>query len=253
MNAEQTPPRVVVARSKEGNNELIGKLDKLGIHAVGVETIAFREPADWTEVDEAVKGIDEYDWVAFTSPRAVGAFLSRLSNLGLAIAHPRPRIAAVGSKTATELEKAGLTVDFVPKRFLTSELAKGLPAAPGSHVLLLRADIGDKALSAVMEKRGIKVTDLAIYQTVSVVGTVDPWKLKGAALVVFASPSEVRGFKGRVPQEFFASMSEEATAVCIGPVTAKEAKAVGFRAVETSSEHTVDALGEKVEEVVRRA
>ncbi len=250
MTALETNGEVVVARSKEGNRELVEKLGALGIEAVGVETISFLEPADWAAVDKILRGIDRYDWVAFTSPRAVNAFLERLSSLGLALDPHRPRIAAVGSKTAGALVKGGLTVDFVPKKYLTSELALGLPTTSGKRVLLLRADIGDRALLIVLGRRGFEVTDAAVYRTRTVAGVADSEQLGRARVVIFASPSEVRGFKSRVAPELFGLVAGKAMAVCIGPVTASEARAAGFRTVEMPSEHTLDALVEKVEEVV---
>ncbi len=248
MTAMGTRKRVVIARSKEGNQELAGRLVELGIDAFGVETIVFEEPSDWSEVDDAIRSTDRYDWVAFTSPRAVGHFLARLSNLGFDARSHFPHLAAVGSKTASGLEKAGFRVDFVPERYLTSALAEGLPSGFGKRVLLLRADIGDRALSVALVRRGFEVTDLAIYYTRIVPGNVDPRELGDPTLVVFASPSEVRGFKSRVRPELFRGIAEKAIAVCIGPVTAKEAKAAGFRAVDTPSQHTLDALLEKVRE-----
>ncbi len=250
MNRRESGAHVVVARSKEGNDELIRKLSGLGVEAYGMETIGFEEPSDWSAVDHAVAGIQNYDWLVFTSPRGVGAFLARLSILGISRRLGPPRLAAVGARTAHALEEAGFAVDFVPKDYLTSELAQGIPSDKGKRVLILRADIGDEAFPSSLRRRGFDVTDLAVYRTVTVAGRGDAERIAGARFVVFASPSEVRGFKSRVPGGLFHAISSGAKAVCIGPVTAEEARAAGFRSVITTSEHTVDALAERVREAV---
>lgn len=252
MRAEEVRASVILARSSEGNLELQRGLGSLGISTESVETIRFEEPATWQGVDGAIAEMSSYDWVAFTSPRAVGAFVLRLG--------PRfqrdaagPRIAAVGPKTADALKSAGLEVDFVPAEFLTSELGAGLPAEFGRRVLLLRADIGDDALVEQLERRGFVVKSLAVYRTVAVKGTIDATILERASVVAFASPSEVRGFKARVPSLRFAEILSQATAACIGPVTADAALEAGFRSVKFPDEHTVEGLIRTVQEIISDA
>jgi uroporphyrinogen III methyltransferase / synthase len=248
--APRTSAQVVVARTEEGNKELLERLVDLGIDAMEIETIAFQDPSDWTEVDRAIWSIGDYDWVVFTSPRAVRAYLLRTHHFGHRIRRPSPRFAAVGPKTASILEQAGLVVDFVPQKFLTAALARGLPSEFGKRVVLFRADIATKELPDVLVRRGFEVTDLAIYSTRMVPGAVNPRRLSGARLVVFASPSEVRGFKSKVPPKIFVQLTQRALALCIGPVTADEARVAGFRKVASPSEHTLDALVRKVREAV---
>ncbi len=120
-------------------------------------------------------------------------------------------------------------------------------------MLLLRADIGEASLVATLRRRGFEVTDLAIYRTIEVPGLADPDSLEGAGLVVFASPSEVRGFRGRLRKAEFDKLATGATAACIGPVTAEAARASGFRSVCYPEEHTIGGLVEKVRELIGHA
>ncbi len=241
--------KIVVARSREGNAEVQSRLSKLGIASVGVETIVFGEPTDRTAVDDAIKEMHDYDWVVFTSPRGVAAFAKRSKELAVKVNPTKPRMAAIGSKTADALAANGLRADFVPDVFLASALAEGIPSEFGKRVLLLRADIGEESLASDLEGRGFEVTDIAIYRTRHAPGVEKPGHLSNARIVIFASPSEVRGFKDRVDQEAFAAVASKSTAVCIGPVTAEAARAEGFRNVVSSEVHTVDGLVEKVREV----
>lgn len=251
MRSQELAQKVVVARSKDGNHEFQRRLAELGIQSVAVETIRFEEPYDWSPVDGAIEGIEGFDWVLFTSPRGASAFGSRVRKLGKAVAGPR--MAAVGASTSLALEEQGFRADFVPRDYLTADLGEGLPSGQGKRVLLLRADIGERGLVLSLRRRGFEVKDIAIYSTRRVSGRVDVGPLKDAGLVVFASPSEVKAFRERLGPGDFKSISRQATAACIGPVTAAAAKAAGFKTFAVPEDHTVDALVETVREVLRRA
>jgi uroporphyrinogen-III synthase len=246
-------PRVVVARSKEGNEELKAKLLELDIEPLAVDTIEFLPPDDWAPVDRALRRLGRFDWVAFTSPRAVDLFVDRLSSLGIQEELAEPKFAAVGASTAAHLQRAGRRAEFVPGEYLTSALGEGLPRGRGKRVLLLRTDIAGREIVTRLRRRGFQVTDLVVYRTRSVRNGFDSLDLEGADLLVFASPSEVRGFVDRIDQKAFDKIREKGTAACIGPVTARAAVQAGFKAVITPREHTVEALVEEVRRFTARA
>ncbi|MDE1853821.1 MAG: uroporphyrinogen-III synthase [Thaumarchaeota archaeon] len=251
MRSQELIQKVIVARSREGNSEFQRRLAELGIPSVGVETIRFEEPEDWFLVDEAINGVEAFDWVLFTSPRGVAAFGSRVRRLGKDVAGPR--MAAVGASTAAALEGLGFKVEFVPRDYLTAALGEGLPSEQGRKVLLLRADIGEKELVLSLRRRGFEVKDVAVYRTRKAPGRVDVELLKDAGLVIYASPSEVKAFRDRLAPGDFKRISRQATAACIGPVTAGAARSAGFRTVVVPEVHTVDALVETVRELLNHA
>ncbi len=253
MMVQTRAKEIVLARSSAGNRELQARLSGLGIEAQCVESIRFADPADWGEVDAALRNAHGFDWVVFTSPRGASSFLKRLRRLGVSAKAPGPKLAAIGPSTANVLRDSAMKVDFVPGRYLTSALAEELPEGLGRRVLLLRADIGEASLVTVLRRRGFEVTDLAIYRTISVPESADPTLLAGARLVVFASPSEVRGFRGRMGKVTFDQLATRATAACIGPVTAEAARAAGFRSTCYPEVHTIEGLVGKVREMVSNA
>jgi uroporphyrinogen-III synthase len=242
---------VLVARSKEGNEEMLAKLSRLGIRCAAVETIAMEEEGS-AVVERAVAGIGGYDWVAFTSPRAVAVFRKAIEALSLDPTGLKPKFAAVGASTAAALKSAGVAVSFVPEEYLTSALGRGLPLQGGRRVLLLRADIGDRELVSTLEARGFEVNDVTVYRTKYVGGPLDIGMFSKASVVVFASPSEVEGLRRRAGGGF-SEFAARARAICIGPVTAKAARAAGFSKVDFAGEHTADALASKVEEALVHA
>ncbi len=250
MKPERTGAGVIIARSAEGNLDLQGRLTGFGVAAMPVQTIRFAEPATWNELDESIGHIDTYDWLVFTSPRAAAAFAERMKRLGKKAGRRRSQIAAVGSSTAAALRECGFNVGFVPKEYLTSSLGNELPTGQGKRVLLLRADIGDESLVETLNRRGFEVTNVPAYRTEVVPGLIQPEEISDARLVAFASPSEVRGFRARVPAGTFDGVAHRARAVCIGPVTAEAARSAGFRSVVTCEEHTIGALAETIRRLV---
>jgi uroporphyrinogen-III synthase len=239
---------VAIARSKEGNEELRVELSKRGIEAAAVDTIEFVDPDDWTEVDDALGRISTFDWVAFTSPRGVHAFGRRMEALKMKGVGLGTRFAAVGPKTASALAGLGIEAAYVPAEFLTSALGRGLPASPGSRILLLRADRGDKELVRALVGRGFEVEDVVAYRTAFVSAPIEGVDVKSTKVVAFASPSEVEGFKRRVGEAEFRDFAARATAACIGPVTARAAEAAGFGHVVSAARHTVEGLVETIGE-----
>lgn len=248
MTLQDQPRGVVLARSKEGNDELRSMLGAMGIPTSAVETIRFEDPSDSSLVEEAVAGVSGYDWAVFTSPRAAALFVKRAGGRA-GEREGWPKVAAVGPKTRAVLESAGIRVDFVPGRYLTSALGEGLPKGAGRKVLLFRSDIGQKSLVRLLEKRGFEVVDIAAYRTRPIEGEVAQEETAGARLVVFASPSEVNGLQTRLGPVRFGGVASRATAVCIGPVTAEAAITAGFKSVAFPAEHTVEALATKVKEL----
>jgi uroporphyrinogen-III synthase len=247
------PYEVVIARTKEGNEKLRARLEVRGVGAFSVETIALEDPEDWTPVDDAIKRIPTFDWVAFTSPRGVSVFAHRLRRLSLDPRGMGTRFAAVGTKTESALKKLGIVVDYVPSEFLTAALAEGLPRTHGLRVLLLRADLGGKEIVEILEKRGFEVSEVAAYHTRFVRGAVEAKPLKNAKAIVFASPSEVTGFRRRLGEAQFLELATRTIAICIGPVTSRAAKDAGFKSVVFASEHTLEGLVEKVGEMIVHA
>jgi uroporphyrinogen-III synthase len=153
------------------------------------------------------------------------------------------KIACVGARTAAAASEAGWEVDFVPSRALTKALADELPG--GGRVLVLRSDIADPALPQILRARGFEVDDLIAYTTV--VKERQPMeKVDEADLIIFGSPSSVQGLCSLLPGPVMSRAVAKRVA-CIGPVTARAARAHGFkRIVQPTDAYTFDALLEEV-------
>ena len=243
--------RVIVARSSEGNAELSSRLKRLGMVPIPIDTVEFLEPPDWSRVDRELSRVGQFDWVVLTSPRGASLFARRMKELGLG---PRghPRIAGVGEATADRLAEEGFNVGFVPSEYTTSALGRQLPLRLGSRVLLLRADIAGEEIVAILEGRGFKVTSVPIYRTKFVGRRYNGKRAGNARAVILGSPSEVEGLEKRLAPTLSKRLKSEALAMCIGPVTARSAREVGYERVLVPKLHTFDALLMEVSRSVAR-
>jgi uroporphyrinogen-III synthase len=245
--------KVVITRSRKGNAGLAKSLKALGFEPIEMDTIEFLPPEDWSRVDPSLKDLGRFDWVLFTSATGAEFFAERMRALGLPLSwRGRPAVAAVGEKTSAALQREGIAVDFVPEEYLTKAMAEELATGRGRVVLMLRADISDPEAVAALEGKGFQVTDLAVYRTspIKEEGASAEPALKDADAVVFASPSAVEVFVGRLDAAGLAALAGRALAVCIGPVTAAAARQRGFGRIITPKTHTLESL---VEELCRAA
>ena len=235
-------PKIVVARSAEGNSELSVRIRSLGMIPVPVDTVEFSEPSDWSKVDRALTDIGKFDWIALTSPRGASLFARRMKKVGIRPAERLPRMAAVGEATADRVREEGFAVGFVPSEFTTVELGRQLPTKFGRRVLLLRAEKAGQEVVNTLERRGFSVTSVPIYRTRFMGRRYRGTRIADAKAVLLGSPSEVEGLARRLTPAALGRLKSKAVAICIGPVTARSAREEGFKHVAASKVHTFDAL-----------
>ncbi|MEX0832514.1 MAG: uroporphyrinogen-III synthase [Actinomycetota bacterium] len=231
---------ILVTRPQREAGSLAERLREEGAEPIEAPTIEILPPRDAGPVDRALREVarGEFEWVVFTSPRAVEAVVARLVVLGLETAIPA-KVAAVGEKTADTLRDLDIQVDLVPKVYTTETLAEAFPAGSG-RVLLPRADIAPDGLEEGLSARGWTPVRVDAYETRF------PSELPPEALhaiendrldaIAFTSASTVEGF-ARV-----AGAPSGAKVICIGPVTAEAARRAGLEVDRVASPHTVEGL-----------
>ena len=233
--------RIIVTRSKEGNRELGESLREAGFEAISVDTLSFFPPSNWSEVDGRLRSLHQFDWLIFTSGVGATFFIRRMNKLLLETRwRGKPSVAAVGPGTREILERAGIKVQFIPSEYLTMKLAFELPLDRGKKVLLFRADIAEGDLLRTLQRRGFLVEERAIYRTRFILGEYEA-DLGSADAIIFASPSAIEGFCNRITPQTVGSLIAKPV-LCIGPITARAAKARGFKRIITPNVHTFDSL-----------
>jgi uroporphyrinogen III methyltransferase/synthase len=230
--------RVLVTRTREQSSELVAVLRELGAEAIEAPSIRVLPPRSWRGLDRAVARLSSYDWVVFTSANGVRFFSSRIRD---ARAMGAAKVAAVGTGTAAALERIGVRADLVPPTFTTQAVGRAFPRGAG-RVLVARADRAEPDLELALRAKGWRVERVTAYRIVSAAG-LDPRVRRMVVggeidVLTFASAATVRAFV-RMLRGKPARVSK---VVCIGPATAKAARAAGLRVDAVAREHTIPGL-----------
>jgi len=236
--------RIAVTRPRPQGDALCGRLRALGAMPVHVATIEIAEPLELAPMDDALRSLDRYDWVVFTSANGVRSAVRRMELLGLgADRFGGVRVAAVGPATARVLSESGIAVAAIPHQYLGERIADTIGAGPGRRVLLLRADIADPLLPRLLREKGAVVEDITAYRTVrSVPDSQALAALRvGVDVITFTSPSAVRGLVHALGSDWQDTIGATLIA-SIGPVTSEAVRHHGLDVGIEASEHTTDGL-----------
>ncbi len=237
----RSPRAVLVAAPAERVATLAPALRALGLRVLEAPVVA-TAPAENGGALDAALGQAPYDWVIFTSARGVQAVAKRCLALGLRTAALANRAAAVGPGTAAAALNEGFPATATPREFVTDAIPEVLGDVRGARVLLARADLATPALERALASRGAKVTHVAAYRTMRSAAPVAPADAAAADGVLFTSASAVRFLAQALGDLSMKELTRRATAFCIGPVTAAEAKGAGFASVRVAEPHTGEGL-----------
>jgi uroporphyrinogen-III synthase len=239
---------VLVTRPADRAARLVREVERRGGRAIVAPAIELR-PARSAALTRALRELagGSFGWIVLTSPATVRMLAARLGSPG----DVRARVAAIGDGTAEAFRRyAGRTPDLVPRAFTTAALARAFPRGEG-RVLCARADIAPEGLEDALAAKGYEPVRVDAYRTTF------PRRLPAAAIealaagevdaITFTSASTVRGFTGTMP-----TIAGRPAIVCIGPVTAHEARAHGLTVHVVADPHTTDGLVAAVERAVAR-
>src|SRR5882672_6927877 len=155
MNADRplNGKRIVVTRAIEQARDLKTRLENLGAVVLLLPAVSFSEPSETTDLDRAIRSLEMFDWILFTSANAVRFFAGRCRKLGVSPGEGgKPSCAAVGPATASAAAAEGFTIDFVAQEFLGNALAREMGAALScKRVLLPRSDRAGRDLPAALK------------------------------------------------------------------------------------------------------
>jgi uroporphyrinogen-III synthase len=238
---------VLVTRPRDQAPELVRALERRGATAIVAPAIEI-VPAASAAFDRALRDLAEgrFGWVVLTSPRTIDALSEPLRPKDI-----RARVAAIGVGTREAFRRwARRDPDLVPRTFTTAALARAFPRGQG-RVLCPRADVAPEGLEDALAAKGWTPTRVDAYRT-RMPRSLPPEAR--AALrrgevdaVTFTSASTVRGFVRAL-----GTVKGNPKVACIGPVTAREARAHGLTVHAVASPHTIEGLVEAVERALRQ-
>ncbi len=256
--------KVLITRSRKQSRPFADALETAGFETVFFPTIQTCPMDDLSALEDAVREIEKYDWVIFTSANAVDVFFcspltppegGRTSSFpprGKARKGDVPKIAAVGKKTAERLQAHGVIPDFIPEEFVGEALFAGLGDVQDKCFLLPRAKVAREILPDEISKAGGIVHEIAIYETVAGSPSEEEFAAlrAGVDVMTFTSPSTVNSFVKLMQEAGLdpLNLAGNPLFACIGPITEKAAREVGFVQVVVAETYTTDGLIELLTE-----
>jgi uroporphyrinogen-III synthase len=207
-------------------------------------------PARSTALTRALKELAAggFEWITLTSRATVDMLSHRLESAR----DIRAKVAVIGDGTAEAFRGwTHRTPDLQPTTFTTTALARAFPRGKG-RVLCARADIAPAGLEEALATKGWTPVRVDAYRT-RMPKTLPPEAREALAsdrvdAITFTSASTVRGFVGAL-----GVVRGNPKVVCIGPVTAKEARARGLTVRGVARPHTIEGLVAALERVLNSA
>jgi uroporphyrinogen III methyltransferase/synthase len=242
---------VLVTRPLDQAGELVRLLEARGAAAIVAPAIQLR-PIRSAALTEAVAGLatGRFAWVTLTSAATVDVLAARIVPQDV-----RAAVAVVGEGTASAFARwTGRSADLMPAVFETEALGAAFPRGRG-WVLCLRADLAPSGLETALRTKGWAPQRVDAYRTA--LARRLPEEARTALrdglvdAITFTSASTVRGFVRALQGPPATDVAGRPRIACIGPVTAKEARAAGFRVSSVARPHTIEGLAQAVERSLR--
>jgi len=217
----QTKP-VVVTRAEDDNGPLSSELRNLGLQVLLWPAVSVAV-AETGPLEDALRAINEFDWIVFASRYAVAAVIERI---------PVPpadlRVAAVGQATGQVLRQRGWSVDLLPEDANAAALVSEFATKPmqGTQVLFPASSRALPTIAAGLTQLGATVVQVEAYRTEPATLDVEACRAwierDGIGAVTFASPSAVIELEHSLGKAHFDRLLAGAKVVAIGPTTARE-------------------------------
>jgi uroporphyrinogen-III synthase len=213
-----------------------------GASVVVWPTIAIEPPGDPAPLFAALGALEQYDWVVFTSGRAVASVADHVPPPGGA-----PSVASVGESTADALRTRGWPVDVVGAGGGAADLVEDLARQArldGARVLFPAGSLARNELVDGLEARGARVDRVEAYRTRH--ADLDGARVRadlaaGVDVVAFASPSAVTGLRRALDGNLVGTL-RACTVAAIGETTARALREEGFADVTVAIESSMDGL-----------
>lgn len=185
--------KTIILTGTSKTTTIVDDITALGGRAVIAPLIETCELIDRND-DVQIELARQFEWLIFTSQNAVDAFASKMQRFNLSARHFQGKIASIGTKTTSALEKLGFHVSFMPSIFSADVFVKEFPEIAGSNpsCLFIR---GEKAKNTLKKGLPFKIKEWTVYETIErhdqkqiIIACI---RASNDVTVILASPSAV--------------------------------------------------------------
>ncbi len=232
-------------------------LAERGARVVLLPTIEIWPMPDYSDLDAAIREIETYDWVVFSSQNGIEAFLNRLGAAGGDILNLGGVKLAAFKRDAVPAAKVGVTFDLIPPKstldgFLEEFTRRGITTG---RVLVPMPEIRGMPEPRVIPDfidglggLGFEVRRIAAYQTNRVTDRADGAPELGMLrdgvidVILFTSNAEIGNLLGLLDDE--REVISHCTLACLSYAEAGSATELGLRVDVITESHRPTDLPE---------
>lgn len=233
---------VATTRAASAEDPLVSALEREGAQVVSWPTVSFGPPENRETFMNGLRGAQEYDWIVFTSARAVEAVACAMST-----APSAAKVVAVGPATAVALQRAGWPVTLTGGAGARA-LVEAWGAAhdlTGARVLFLAGSLAQPTIETELCARGARVDRVEAYRTSVAPPDADVVRAdltRGVDVVTFASPSAVRSLAECLGDHWPGAL-EACGVAAIGETTRAELAGAGLEMERVVVAQAPDVMG----------
>jgi len=246
---------IAITRSRDDSQEFIDLITKERGNVLPLPTIELVSKGEKI-VDEFLSALadGDPDYSVFMSSKAASLLFETAKKVGkfeeLQLAIANTIVLAVGPKTKDALEKENVKVAYMPQRYSSvgiGEIFTKLNAV-GKKVIVPRSGASTPFLKDLLEKIGLHVTELYLYDVCAFRDTSqwnefrDMFSQDKVDGIIFTSASSVRAFFEIMTKDHdenqLVDMLHKTMVVSIGPFTADELKKFNVKNV-VADVHTI--------------
>jgi uroporphyrinogen III methyltransferase / synthase len=242
--------RILVTLPAEDNSRLSETLAGYGADCTALPLISIRPLDDYKQLDGAIRQIEDFHWLIFTSQNGVRFFKERLHALKMDIRCLQGvKVASIGPKTKEAVEALGLRNDVQPKTYTQEGLVAALKNAgvKGANIIIVRAQEARDVLPDGLAALGAHVKVIAAYRAaLSDQKIKTPDYLAGFDIVTFTSSSCVQGFFKVFSRRQIFSKKNRFKVASIGPITSQTCRKYGLKVAIEAKVFTLDGLSSAI-------
>lgn len=235
--------KVLVTRDMNQSQEFS---EKLRIQGATVRELPFIKIENTYEFDE--KDLINYTALLFNSPNGVKYFMENIKDIRV-LGHLK--IGVVGAKTDELLRKYKIIPDFIPEKYMGTELAKEVQnyTEENDRILFITSDISPANCEKWSKEYNRKFEKLTVYKTGKHIYSKNEVEkvLTEVEYITFLSSSTVEAFNESIQGDL--KLLENKKIVSIGPVTTKTLNELGYDGALEAKVFDVDGviavIGEK--------
>ena len=155
---------IAITRPSDQAKKLKLLIEEAGGTPILFPLIQITQLADYSQFENVISHIADYDWAIFISSNAVQNGMPRLIKRYIPLTL---KFAAIGPVTASELQSFGVKEVLIPLGLFDSESLLALPEMQeinGEKVMIVRGVGGRDVLAETLKSRGAQVTFAECYQ-----------------------------------------------------------------------------------------